>query len=257
MQDGSETLLALRIRSFGRLHWIAFFGGALACWLVLFVMAVPADLRALEAVYGASIIEFLCGGALGASSFVSAFAMWAMMSAAMMAPTALPAFATYDDLSNVATTGFARLVGGYLAVWGGFSGFAAAAQVGMYNLGIIGSLGQSLSLSLTMALLIGAGLYQFSPLKEACLSRCRAPLTFFMQHWDEGPFRNGLRMGLDCVGCCWALMALGFVGGTMNLAFMGLAMLLMTLEKLPDIGRWLTKPLGTMLIASGLALPFF
>ena len=81
-------------------------------------------------------------------------------------------------------------------------------------------------------------------------------LTFFMQHWDEGPFRNGLRLGLDCVGCCWALMLLGFVGGTMNLGFMALATVMMTLEKLPDIGRYVTKPLGVALVLSGLAAPF-
>lgn len=255
MQDVGGTLLALRLRSFNRLYWLLFFAGGLACWLVIFFMAVPAELRAIESNYGASIIELLCGGELGVSKPEYAFAMWALMSAAMMAPTAVPAFATYDDLSDVAQTGFAKLVGGYLAVWVVFSALAAAMQVGLFRQGLIGSLGQSHFVPLTMALLVGAGLYQFSPLKEACLTRCRAPLTFFMQHWEDGPFRNGLRLGLDCVGCCWALMLLAFIGGTMNLWFMGLAMLLMTLEKLPDIGRWLTKPLGAILIVSGLTLP--
>lgn len=250
-------MLALRIRSLRGTHWLAFFGGILLCWALLFSMALPADLRDLEATYGASIIEILCSGGLGASGFLSSFAMWALMSAAMMAPTALPAFATYDDLGNVAATGFGKLLGGYLTAWAGFSALAALAQVSLYELGLIGGLGQSVSLPLTMTLLIGAGLYQFSALKSACLSRCRAPLAFFMQHWDEGPFRNGLRLGLDCVGCCWALMLLGFVGGTMNLGFMGLAMVLMTLEKLPEIGRYLTKPLGAMLIVAGCALPLF
>lgn len=248
-------MFALTIRSLRRAHWIAFFAGLLLCWCVLFAMAVPADLRALEATYGTSVVEFLCTGLLGTSSFASAFAMWVLMSAAMMAPTAVPALATYDDLGQVTKTAFWQLLGGYIAVWVGLSGVAALAQVGLFRAGLIGGLGQSLSLPLTVALLIGAGLYQFSAMKEACLLRCRAPLTFFIQHWEEGPFRNGLRLGLDCVGCCWALMALAFVGGTMNLGFMGLAMLLMTLEKLPDIGRHLTKPLGGMLIASGLALP--
>lgn len=249
-------MLALRIRSLRGAHWLGFFAVLMVAWVLLFVMAVPSDLRALEATYGASIIDILCGGALGASSFVPAFAMWALMSAAMMAPTALPALATYDDLSNVAATGFGKLLGGYLTAWIGFSAIAAAVQVALFSLGLIGTLGQSLSVPLTMVLLIGAGLYQFSALKESCLSRCRAPLTFFMQHWDEGPFRNGLRLGLDCIGCCWALMLLGFVGGTMNLIFMGVAMVLMTLEKLPDIGRPLTKPIGGLLIAAGLAVPF-
>ena len=254
---GGNIVLADRIRSLGAAHWLVFFGGVLLAWAAMFWMAVPSDLRSLEGTYGAAFIEALCGGAYGASSFLPAFIMWALMSAAMMAPTALPALATYDDLSHVAATGFGKLLSGYLAIWLGFSALAALAQVGLFKLGLIGSLGQSVSVPLTMALLIGAGAYQFSALKEACLSRCRAPLTFFMQHWDEGPFRNGLRLGADCLGCCWALMLLGFVGGTMNLVFMGVAMILMTLEKLPDIGRHLTKPLGLALIGAGLALPLF
>jgi len=101
-------------------------------------------------------------------------------------------------------------------------------------------------------LLMLAGAYQFSALKAACLAKCRAPLTFFMQHWEEGAWRNGLRLGLVCLGCCWALMALAFVGGVMNLAFMGLATAIMVIEKLPDLGRWLTRPLGGVLLAGGL-----
>jgi predicted metal-binding membrane protein len=71
-----------------------------------------------------------------------------------------------------------------------------------------------------------------------------------MQYWDEGALRNGVRLGLVCLGCCWALMLLAFVGGVMNLAFMGLATVIMILEKLPDIGRWLTRPLGVGLLAA-------
>jgi predicted metal-binding membrane protein len=253
---GGDKLRALRIRRARRTHWLAFFGATLFCWVLLFCMAIPSDLRALDAAYGASFVELLCGG-VDVAGFPTGFAMWALMSAAMMAPTAVPAFATYDDLSHVAPAGFGAVAGGYFAVWVGFSALAAAAQSGLQAAGLVSALGQSLSVPLTMALLIGAGAYQFSRWKHACLSRCRAPVIFFLQHWDEGPFRNGLRLGADCLGCCWALMSLGFVGGTMNLAFMGLAMLLMILEKLPDIGRHLTTPLGAGLVASGLAIPLF
>ena len=93
-----------------------------------------------------------------------------------------------------------------------------------------------------------AGGYQFSQVKEACLSKCRAPLTFFMQYFDEGAWRNGLRLGLVCLGCCWAMMCLAFVGGVMNLVFMGLATVLMVVEKLPQIGTYITKPLGYALL---------
>lgn len=247
---------ALRIRSLRGPHWLVFFGALLAGWGALFAMAIPSELRALEGTYGGAFIAALCGGTLGTAGLPTTLAMWVLMSAAMMAPTALPAFATYDTLPRTPGTSISALIGGYLLAWTGFSVLAAFAQMGLYRLGLVGALGQSLSPTLSAALLIGAGLYQFSAIKNTCLSRCRAPLTFFLQHWDEGPFRNGLRLGLDCIGCCWALMALGFVGGTMNLAFMGLAMVLMTLEKLPGIGRRLTRPLGGALIAAGLAAPF-
>lgn len=243
-------MIATRIRAMSAPHWLAFFALVLVGWALLFVMAVPAELRALEGVYGAAFIEALCTITLSGTGYLAATAMWALMSAAMMAPTALRAFATYDDLSHATPAPFWHLLAGYLVVWLGFSALAAGLQLWLFHLQLIGAFGQSLSAPLTAALLFGAGLYQFSPIKEACLAKCRAPLAFFMQHWSEGPFRNGLRLGAVCLGCCWALMLLGFVGGVMNLAFMGLAMVLMTLEKLPAFGRYLTKPLGVALIAS-------
>ena len=249
-------MLAPRLKWVGHAHWLAFFGALLICWILLASMSAPEDLQRLETFYGATLAEFLCAGPIGGASYPAVVGMWALMSAGMMAPTALPAFRTYDDLrhaANVPANGFVKLLAGYLSAWLGFSILAAGLQVALFNAGLIGSFGQSLSTTLTATLLIGAGAYQFSALKEACLSRCRAPLTFFIQHWEKGPFRNGLRLGLDCAGCCWALMLLGFVGGAMDIAFMGLAMLLMTLEKLPDIGRWLTQPLGGALILLGLA----
>jgi predicted metal-binding membrane protein len=187
-----------------------------------------------------------------AAGFIRMTAMWALMSAAMMAPTALPAFATYDELGARAGTQFGALVGGYLAVWAGFSVLAAGAQMALTQAGALTVFGDSRSAALSGVLLILAGLYQFSALKEACLSKCRAPLAFFMQHWDEGPLRNGLRLGVVCLGCCWALMLLAFVGGVMNLAFMGLATLVMALEKLTWIGAVITRPLGGLLIAGGI-----
>ena len=180
--------------------------------------------------------------------------MWALMAAAMMAPTALPAFATYDDLGRSTQTRFGALVSGYMAVWLGFSVLAAGLQMALFSAGLVSALGDSLSLGLSAGLLLLAGLYQFSPVKEACLSKCRAPLTFFMAHWEEGPLRNGLRLGLVCLGCCWALMLLAFVGGVMNIAFMGLATLIMVIEKLPQYGRILTRPLGAALVLTAIIL---
>ncbi len=233
-------------------HWIALFGAGLALWSILFLMSLPAP-NAMPS--GLGWVEAICSVTPGSAGYPAAFAMWLLMSAAMMAPTALPAFATYDDLPGTDARGLSRLLGGYLVIWAGFAGVAAALQTALADAALIGTLGQSQSVWLTAALFAIAGLYQFSALKEACLSRCRAPLTFFMSHWDEGAFKNGLRLGADCLGCCWALMLLAFVGGTMNLAFMGLAMVLMTLEKLPDLGRHITKPLGAGLIGLAALTP--
>ncbi len=243
-------MFAERIRAMSAPHWLALFGLILAAWSALYLMAVPAETRSATRLFGAEFWADLCTLTPDAAGYARMVLMWALMSAAMMAPTALPAFATYEDLGQSgAETRFSALVAGYLAVWLGFSLLAAGAQVTLYSAGLLDPFGTSVSALLSAGLLGVAGAYQFTALKEACLSKCRAPMMFFLQHFDEGPLRNGLRLGAVCLGCCWALMLLAFVGGVMNLAFMGLATLLMVLEKLPEIGRWLTRPLGAALLA--------
>lgn len=249
-------MISHRIRQMTGLHWIVLFGMILLAWFALFLMAVPDDMRSLSRIYGTDFWASLCVVTPDVGGFTRLFAMWALMSAAMMAPTALPAFATYEDLGHTTHTKFAPLVIGYTIVWLGYSAIAAGVQIVLFQFGLIDAFGTSLSNGLSAILLIVAGAYQFSPIKEACLSKCRMPLTFFMQHFEEGPLRNGLRLGLICLGCCWALMALAFVGGVMNLAFMGLATILMILEKMPDLGRYLTKPLGWILILCGVWFGF-
>lgn len=244
-------MIAARIRAMGAPHWLGLYGLILGAWGLLYAMAVPADLRAASSLYGIEFLAALCVATPDAAGYFGLLAMWAIMSAAMMAPTALPALATYEDLGQAgAETRIAGLVAGYLAIWVGFSTFAAAAQLALFQAGLLDPFGTSLSAVLSAALLALAGAWQFTPLKEACLSKCRAPMMFFLQHFDEGPWRNGLRLGAVCLGCCWALMLLAFVGGTMNLVFMGIATILMALEKLPEIGRWLTRPLGVALLAA-------
>jgi len=247
-------MVAARIRRMTGWHWLSLFGAILLAWGLLYAMALPEELRAAGRIYGAEFLASLCTVTPDAAGFIRITLMWALMSAAMMAPTALPAFATYDDLSHTGQTRFGALVGGYLAVWLGFSVFAAALQMALFQAGLVSAFGDSRSALLSAALLAMAGLYQFSEIKEACLSKCRAPLTFFMQHWGEGPWRNGVRLGAVCLGCCWALMLLAFVGGVMNIAFMGLATVIMVIEKLPDLGRWLTRPLGYALLAGAGAM---
>ena len=233
-------------------HWLTLFGMIVLSWTVLYAMSIPPELRALEQTYGRDFWVSLCTITPDAAGYIRMVTMWALMSAAMMAPTVLPALATYDDLSHVSeTSNFGALVSGYLVVWFGFSIVAAALQMVLFQAGLIGGFGGSLSAVLSGGLLIMAGLYQFSSMKEACLAKCRQPMTFFMQHFEEGPWRNGLRLGVVCLGCCWALMLLAFVGGVMSVGFMGLATLIMVVEKLPDLGRYITKPLGGALLIAG------
>lgn len=243
-------MLAARIRAMGAPHWLALFGLILAGWVMLWLMAIPAETRELSQIYGAEFWISLCLATPDISGFPNLFLMWSLMSAAMMLPTALPSFATYEDLGHSSEISFGSLIAGYLLVWLGFAALAAGLQIGLMRFELLDGIGTSQSAAFSAFLLLLAGGYQFSKLKDACLSKCRMPLTFFMQHWEEGPFRNGVRLGLVCLGCCWALMLLGFVGGVMSLGFMGLATLIMVLEKLPDIGRYISAPLGVILLAS-------
>jgi predicted metal-binding membrane protein len=136
----------------------------------------------------------------------------------------------------------------------GFSAMGAGAQILLSQAGWLAPDGTSLSPWLTASLLIAAGIYQLSTVKAACLAKCRHPLVFFLQYWKPGPapaFAMGLRLGAYCVGCCWVLMSLGFIGGATNLLWMGAATLFMTFEKLPGIGTRLTGPAGLLLLAAG------
>lgn len=245
-------MIADAVRVLRTPHWMVFFGLVLASWAVLLAMSVPADLRASGRVFGAEFLAELCLITPDAAGFARVSAMWALMGIAMMAPTALPAFATYEDLSHVAPTQFWRLVAGFVTVWAGFALVVAAAQMALFDAGLLSPFGELRSTTLSALVLIGAGVYQFSPMKAGCLAKCRAPMTFFIAHWDEGPWRNGLRLGLVCLACCWALMCLAFVGGGMSVAFMALATVIMVTEKLPSIGEVVTRPLGWLLIGTGL-----
>lgn len=189
-------------------------------------------------------------------------AMWGVMMIAMMLPSATPLlvlFARSQRLRMGAAEGSWRsglLAAGYLVTWLGWSGLAAALQWGLRALLLL-SPGAALTSAVAGgAVLVGAGLYQVTPWKQACLRHCQSPLGFLLARWREGrlgAFRMGLSHGLYCVGCCWALMALLFVGGVMNLAWVAALALLILLEKVVP-GRWLSWTSGAALIGWGLYL---
>jgi len=189
--------------------------------------------------------------------FLPLAGMWAIMMAAMMLPTMVPTLRSYEDLmtsANGTRVGWLGVLLGYSIVWVLFSLIISGTQLALLYLNVVDMMGKAKSLWLSAALLVVAGAFQFTRAKEVCHGVCHSPMSYFVGYWRVG-FGGGLRMGLSlgayCVGCCWLFMVLGFAGGVMNFLWMGLATLMMVLEKLPQLGHFLVKPLGTLLILSG------
>ncbi|MCX7646557.1 MAG: DUF2182 domain-containing protein [Rhodobacteraceae bacterium] len=236
--------------------WPAFFGLVAVAWVLLWIMGQ--QMRGLAA-YGPEFWRALCRAGAADLAPGALFGMWAVMAAAMMLPTFAPALRAFLALPAPAgrPAEAAGLVAGYLAVWLAAAAGLAALQGALARRGILAPDGQSLSAALTAGLFLLAGLYQLTPAKAACLSHCRSPVATFLAAWRPGvaaALALGLRMGRDCLGCCWALMLLALAGGMSNLLWMGLGTLLMTLEKLPQVGRPLTRPLGWALLGAGAAV---
>ena len=184
------------------------------------------------------------------------FLMWATMMVAMMLPSAAPTIllvATVlrrrrEHASPAAPTSV--FVSGYLLVWIGFSGAAAMSQWGLHQASLLSPAMASTSPVLGGILLLVAGVYQWLPLKSACLGHCRSPLGFLGRHWREGTagaLRMGATHGLYCLGCCWALMTLLFVAGVMNLFWVAAIAALVLVEKVAAVGPWLGRLAGLML----------
>jgi predicted metal-binding membrane protein len=144
-----------------------------------------------------------------------------------------------------------------LAVWAAFSLVAALSQTGLQAAALLSPMMATTSPVLGGILLIGAGLVQWTPLKRACLSVCRSPLSFLMSGWREGrlgAFSMGIRHGGYCVGCCWALMALLFVAGVMNLVWVAAISVAVLVEKVLPYGEAVSRVAGVGLVAAGIAL---
>lgn len=188
------------------------------------------------------------------------FLMWWIMMIAMMIPSAAPTLLLYAGLARknrkadapYAATWF--FLAGYLTVWGGFSLIATVLQWGLGELGVMSGMMEITQAPLAASTLIVAGLYQLTPVKRACLRHCQHPLIFLLHHWKPGAagaFRMGVQNGWFCLGCCWMLMVLLFVGGVMNLLWIAGIALLVALEKLAAGRDWLTVVTGGALIVTG------
>jgi predicted metal-binding membrane protein len=186
--------------------------------------------------------------------------MWAVMMVAMMVPTAAPMTMMYAAIARKASAQHNPLtptfvfVAGYIAIWAVFSLAATIAQWGLDRAALLSAMMVSKSAAFGAALLIAAGVYQLTPLKNTCLRNCRAPAHFLSRYWRTGTFgafRTGLRLGAYCVGCCWILMGLLFVGGVMNLLWIAAIAIFVLLEKTIPFGDAGGKIAGGAMILVG------
>ncbi|ATJ82462.1 DUF2182 domain-containing protein [Halomonas beimenensis] len=186
------------------------------------------------------------------------FVMWTVMMVAMMLPTVAPVILVFAAATRRQPGRSAPLpyvfAAGYLLAWTGFAAVATAAQWGLHELTLL-SPDQALDAPTWAGMmLLGAGFFQWTRLKDACLRGCRSPMGLVAQGLPDRPvraLRAGLRLGLYCTGCCWALMALMFVGGVMSLAWMAGLTLFILLEKLTRHPRRLSQGVGMLLIGYG------
>lgn len=188
------------------------------------------------------------------------FIMWVVMMAAMMLPSAAPMILLFNSIARrreaerrpYAPT--AVLVLGYLAVWGAYSALATLAQWALHSAALLSPTTVVTSSVLGGGLLIIAGIFQWTPLKDTCLKTCRSPLGWLTTEWREG-YRGALAMGLRhgayCVGCCWALMTLLFVAGVMNLLWVAALAAFVLVEKIGPAGEWVSRAAGVLLVGWG------
>jgi predicted metal-binding membrane protein len=193
-----------------------------------------------------------------ASDLLLVFLMWTIMMIAMMVPTVSPIILLFAEINrrrNEQQRGKFLMTGqflvGYLTAWTGFSLFATLAQWGLLTAALISPMMEVTNKALGGGLLLIAGLFQFSPLKYACLIHCRSPLGFLATEWRQGSwgaFRMGLKHGSYCLGCCWALMGLLFAFGVMNLLWVAGLSAFVLLEKIAPASQLVSRLSGLLFI---------
>lgn len=232
----------------------ALFVASVLCWAWI----VPMARDMYGPMTGAS--AWMMAGVWDFTHLVLLFAMWVVMMAGMMLPSAAPALLLYAGVVRKSPDGgkagahVYAFAGGYLLVWTLFSLAATILQRSLANALIITPMMESRDPVFGGVLLIAAGLYQFTPYKRACLNACRSPAEFLTRHWKPGiagGFYLGVANGLFCLGCCWALMLLLFVGGVMNLWWIAALTLFVLLEKVAPLGAQGGRLSGVLLAGMG------
>lgn len=200
----------------------------------------------------------------GVAELLLLLAMWLVMMTGMMLPSAAPMILTFAKVNqNRRARGqpyvpTALFTAGYLLVWGGFSVAATLAQWALERAALLSAMDMTTDSRLLGGLLfVAAGLYQVTPVKQACLRLCWSPLDFVANHWRDGSggaLRMGMTHGLYCLGCCWVLMLLLFVGGVMNLLWVAGLSVIVLIEKLMPPRPWFSRISGALLAAYGIGL---
>lgn len=219
------------------------------CWAVLVWLVI-------DMCHPLAMMTMPMSPAWSTSNFIAVFLMWAIMMAAMMLPSALPMIIIYSKMSSTDAIGLTTTVftAAYLIIWSAFSILAVTTQFLAHNLGILNPSDLTIATLFSAILLLAAGGFQFTKLKETCLKACQSPAGFFMTRWQggsAGALKMGLSHGLFCLGCCWALMLLLFVGGVMNLAWVLLLTLGVLAEKTIPAGKIVCNLIGIALIGFG------
>lgn len=269
----STARRSLKINSSQALLLLSLFAVCLLAWLALARMA--AKMAAGMAGMGAGMADMAGMDMAGmlmdatapapwtATEFLLMFGMWAVMMVGMMLPSATPMILLYQAVARRRTSRKRLLLSvllfalAYLSVWTVFSAAATILQWALQQLALLSPMLVSNSAWLGGGLLIAAGVYQWLPIKQACLARCRSPMSFILRNWRaglSGAWRMGLSHGLYCLGCCGVLMLLLFVLGVMNLLWIAALSGFVLLEKLAPLGGWMGRLAGVGLMAWGLRL---
>ena len=235
----------LDIRSWPmRLDRSVFLGGAIAVTALAWLSLVRMNLHLHHSV-----------------DFAATFLMWTIMMIAMMLPSALPFVFVFGAehrkrrARNLPYVPAGVFLAGYFAMWTAFSAVAALLQQALHRGALLKSMTNTTYSVFAGGILIAAGVYQWTPFKDACLRHCRSPLSFLLSDWREGSlgaFRMGIDHGLFCLGCCWLLMVLPFAAGVMNLLWMAAITAFILIEKAAPGGQWFGKIGGAALTGVGI-----
>ena len=251
-----------------RLVLLALFSLSALAWAYLVVMArqmAAGDMSMMGmgapmAMSGANMMDAMAVSQMPWSllTFLLMFIMWSVMMIGMMIPSAAPMILLFARVQRrkladqAPATRIAAFMGGYVLIWTLFSLVATGLQWVLTELRLLSPMMESSSQILGVVVLLAAGIYQLTPLKQACLKQCQSPIGFLTSHWKDGAsgaLKMGVEHGLFCLGCCWLLMALLFVGGVMNLVWVAVIAVFVLLEKVTPKGELVGRVGGILLIA--------